>query len=162
MLDFALWTAQKFPQREIRVRPHPGAPLSESELARLAESSNLRVMPAGAATLEAVLNGSDIAVSIFSTTILEAAAAGVIPLIVNVAGLPHYNPDIAREGAAVEVTDFDAARRAMTRLLQDDAFAQGIADALGTVSARYFAPGGPGAAAAIASEIRALADRTGS
>lgn len=143
MLDFALWTARQFPQREIRVRPHPGAPLSSGDLARLAGSPNLRMMPAGATTLEDVLNGSDVAVSIFSTTILEAAAAGVIPLIVNVAGLPHYNPDIAREGAAIEVTDFDAARRVMTRLLQDDAFAQGIAGALAAVSARYFAPEGP-------------------
>ena len=162
MLDFAIWAGEQFPGREIRVRPHPGKPLTTEEQALLAAGPNrLRVMPADTVRLAEVLDEADIAVSIFSTTILEAAAVGVIPLIVNVAGLPHYNPDIAREGAALEVTDFAAARRALVRLAGDRDFADGIGAALSRVAGRYFAGGGTATAAAIAGQIDALAAGAG-
>jgi len=161
MLGFAIWAGEQFPEREIRVRPHPGKPLTTEEQARLAASPNVLIMPADTARLEKVLDEADIAVSIFSTTILEAAAAGVIPLIVNVAGLPHYNPDIARDGAALEVTDFDAARQALARLAGDQDFADGIGATLFHIAGRYFAGGGAAAAAAIAAQIDALAAGAG-
>jgi hypothetical protein len=121
-------------------------------------AANVRIMPAGTSSLTEVLEGCDVAVSIFSTTILEAAAMGVIPLIVNVAGLPHYYPDIAREAAAIEVKDFTAARQALIRLIEDDTDAKRMEGRLEIVAGHYFAKGGAAAAAAIATEIHALAD----
>jgi hypothetical protein len=161
MLDLVSWAASQFPAREIRVRPHPGTPLTAAEEARLAANPNVHILPAGNAQLNEVLDCADIAVSIFSTTILEAAAAGVIPLIVNVAGLPHYNPDIAREGAAVEVKDFDAARQALSRLMEDAEFSGRIGSGLAGVAGRYFARGGSDAVSAIAAQINALATGAG-
>ena len=164
MLDFAIWAAGQFPEREIRVRPHPSKPLTTEERALLGGAGSLLVCAScllDMALLEEVLNEADIAVSIFSTTILEAAAAGVIPLIVNVAGLPHYNPDIAREGAALEVTDFAAARQALVRLAGDRNLADSIGAALSHIAGRYFTGGGAAAAAAIATQIDALAAGAG-
>ncbi len=156
MLGLAVWAARQFPSREIRVRPHPGGPLSEAEEKCLSLAPNLRIMPASFASMEEVLENCDIAVSIFSTTILEAAAAGVIPLIVNVAGLPHYNPDIARDHAAVEAQDFETARQALSRLCEDRAFSAGIGARLAGITGRYFARNGMQAMAAMVNEINAL------
>jgi hypothetical protein len=161
LLDFAIWAGQQFPEREIRVRPHPGRPLTGDERALLTACRNVRIMSADTAGLDEVLHGAEIAISIFSTTILEAAATGVIPLIVNVAGLPHYNPDIAKDGAALEVTDFAAARLALARLVRDREFADRFGDALARVGGRYFKSGGADAAAAIAAQINALAAGAG-
>lgn len=161
MLDLVAWAAGQFPECEIRVRPHPGAPLAAAEQERLAANPNVRITPAGTAPLEEVVKGADIAVSIFSTTILEAVAAGLIPLIVNVAGLPHYNPDIAREGAGLEVKTFAEARQALTRLVAEPGVADAISGRLREVADRYFAQGGPAAATAVASRIGALAAGAG-
>ena len=139
LLELVVWAAERFPNRQIRVREHPNAPLAREDLARLAGAANVRLMPSRDASLEQVMAGCDIAVSIFSSTILEAAAAGIIPLIVNVAGLPHYSPDIARDGAAIEVKDFEMARAALVRLDEDLDYAASLAAALDTVKTRYFA-----------------------
>lgn len=155
LLALAAWAANQFPDREIRVREHPSAPLTDA--AAFASIANVRLMPAAAAPLEQVLKGSDIAVSIFSTTILEAAAAGVIPLIVNVAGLPHFHPDIAREGAAMEVKDFDSARQALMRLANEPDLADAIGRGLDRIANRYFAQDKEAAKAAIVAEIEAVA-----
>lgn len=117
MLELVAWCAQTFPDREILVREHPGAPLSKDEHYRLAEYANVRFVPAAEAALAEVLAACRVAVAIFSTTLVEAAASGVIPLIVNMTGMLHYSPDLHRMGGGVEVSEPSAARAVLPELL---------------------------------------------
>jgi len=156
MLDLIAWTARSFPDREVRVREHPGAPLTAFELATVEGPPNIRLMPAEQATLEQVLAGCCVAVSMYSTTILEAAAVGAVPLILNVNGFDHYNPNIAADGAAIEVRDFAEARTALSRLIQDDEYRLSFGAALDRVRQRFFAGNRDKALAAIVAEIEKL------
>lgn len=157
MLDLVRWSALRFPENEIRVREHPSAPLSAEEIAALAGLPNLKFMAAKDATLDHVLEGCRVSVAIFSSTILETVACGGVPLIVNVTGMPRYEPDVAAQGAAIEVQDFAAARVALQRLMENDEAYAAFAPRLDPVRHDYFARGGIAALDAIADEIRALA-----
>lgn len=156
-LDLVRWTAQNFPESEIRVREHPSAPLSPAELGPIMCFPNVSIMAPATHKLDEVLAGCRIAVSVFSTTILEAAAAGAVPLILNITGLSHYHPDIAGAGAAVEVKDFDGARSALTRLMQGNDTLAVFARGLAASQRRFFANDPESARRAIATEIADLA-----
>jgi glycosyltransferase involved in cell wall biosynthesis len=95
----------------------------------------------------------------YSTTILEAAATGAVPLILNVNGFDHYSPNIAAEGGAVEVQDFAAARTALSRLMLDEKYWFSFDAGLDRVRQRFFARDRDAALAAIVSEIETLRRR---
>jgi hypothetical protein len=156
MLRLISWSAHQFPDKEIRVREHPSAPLTAAELATFDALPNVRLVSAEEVTLDDALAGCRVAVAMYSTTILEAAATGAVPLILNVAGFEHYHPNIAADGAAVEAEDFAAARSALSRLVLDDEYLFSFGDALDRVRQRFFARNRNEALAAIVSEIEAL------
>ena len=156
MLGLIVWTAREFPGGEVRVREHPSAPLTESEIATFDGLPNVRVVPPEQETLNDALDGCRVAVAMYSTTILEAAATGAVPLILNVNGFEHYSPDIAAEGGAVEVRDFAAARAALTRLMLDEEYWSSFDAALDRLRQRYFACDRDEALAAIIAEIDML------
>jgi hypothetical protein len=117
MLDLISWCARQWPQREILVREHPASPLNAQELAMMGKEPNIRLCRAQDMPLVEVLDRSAVSVAIFSTTLIEAAARHVVPLIVNVTGAPRYCPDLDALGVGIEVADFEAAKVAMSRLL---------------------------------------------
>lgn len=117
MLDFISWCARQWPERDILVREHPASPLNAEELSMIGKEPNIRLCRAQDVSLVGVLDSSAVSVAIFSTTLIEAAARHVVPLIVNVTGAPHYCPDLDALGVGIEVPDFDAARVAMSTLL---------------------------------------------
>src|SRR6202035_1411099 len=94
MLELVAWTAKEFPGGEVRVREHPSAPLTAFERATFDGLPNVRLVPPEQETLNDVLVGCRVAVAMYSTTILEAAATGAVPLILNVNGFDHYSPNI--------------------------------------------------------------------
>jgi hypothetical protein len=154
MLDLIVWTAKRFPDREIRVREHPGAPLTEAELLRLNEAPNIRQMSPGPFSLEDVFSGCRVAIAITSTTILEAVASGIVPLILDVGGFGPYSPDIAATGAAIEVNNYQDARRELERLVDDDRFCASFGPRLADARKRLFARNGEQALDAIVAEIQ--------
>jgi hypothetical protein len=153
MLDFIIWTANSFPDREIRVREHPGVSLSREETEHLSAAANVKLMVPGRFTLNDVFSGCRVAIAINSTTILEAIAGGVVPLILDVGGFGKYFPDVAGEGAAIEVKEFAAARTALERLVADDAFCASFAGPLELEQRSLFARHGEQALKAIVAEI---------
>lgn len=157
MLGFIEWTAQTFPDCEVRVREHPGEPLQQEDAARLLKAANVILMPPNEFSLTDVLSGCRVAVAINSTTLLEAAASGMIPLILDVSGFGAYHPDIAADGAAVEVTNFIDARRELERLMNDDRHCASFAESLERVRRGLFAQTGQPALNAIVSEINQVA-----
>ena len=153
MLDLIVWSAGRFPDREIRVREHPGVPLAPEDEERLKAAGNVRLMSPGKFALQDLFAGCRVAVAINSTTILEAAASGAVPLILDVSGFGPYHPNIAEKGAAVEVRDFDDARIALERLMDDDTFCASFGEALDRERPLLFAQNGEQALEAIAAEI---------
>lgn len=136
-LDFARSTAESFPDWTVSVREHPGSPLTDDDVERLRGPTNLRLDPPGERALDDLLGDCAIVVSVFSTTLIEALAAGATPLIVNVTGSQRYEPDLASLGAGVEVHDFEAARLALASMVV--APRSSMSDAVQTVRARFFA-----------------------
>jgi hypothetical protein len=157
MLELIAWTARTFPDTEVRVREHPSAPLLASELSVFGSFPNVRLKGPEEASLDDALVGCRVVVAMDSTTLLEGAATGAVPLILNVTGFAHYNPNIAADGGAIEVQDFAAARSALSRLVLEDEYHASFADALDRVRQRFFARNRDEALAAIVSEIEALA-----
>jgi hypothetical protein len=116
-IDLARWTAERFPDLVIYVREHPGSPLSSPDIAALGEAKNVRLAPPSEIGLDDLLAKCRVVVSIFSTTLFEGLAVGALPIIVNVTGMARFNPDLANENAAIEVSDYDAAQRAIAEAL---------------------------------------------
>jgi hypothetical protein len=154
MIELIEWAAKALPDYEIRVREHPGEPLRALEAERLMAGANLRLMPPDKVPLGDVLEHCRVAVTIGSSTILEAVANGVVPLILDTIGLGPYHPDIASDGAAVEVRNFRDAREVLGRLADDDDFCASFAVYLEKARQRLFARNGEQALDAIVAEIR--------
>ncbi len=153
-LDLARWTAESFPGVPVFLREHPQIPLSESEKAPLLRLPNVRFAPSREAPLRDVLRASRLSIAIYSTTILESIAGGVVPLIVNATSLPRFWPDVAAEGAALEVASFQAARHAIGRVASEPDFLKPFQQRLPEVRRRLFAHDGPDA-------VRRTADAIG-
>jgi hypothetical protein len=152
MLDLIEFCARDLPQAQVLVREHPNGPLTDAERARLTALPAVELTPPDGATLQAVLARCDIVVSVFSTTILEGIGAGAVPLIVNVASLPSYYPDVAASGAGIEVKDFAAARNALRELWLEGTAR--YATRVAAMQRRLFAHGGAQALERIVLHVR--------
>jgi hypothetical protein len=159
-LELIIWAAKRFPYSEIRVREHPGSALDAADARRLMAIENVRMMSPAEFALKDVFSECRVATAITSTTILEALASGVVPLILDIGGFGSYYPNIAADGAAVEVSDFDAARIALERLMSDDAFCASFAPRLDDVRQHLFVRSGDQALDAIVGEIRQVVGLT--
>lgn len=157
ILELANWCARTFPHIEVRIRNHPGTPLSVDDAALVRGHANLKLTPPTNDLLQDVLDRCDVAVSINSTTILEAVAAGAVPVILDVCGWGPYQPDIASRGAAIEVRNFEEAKVAIRSLLEDEPYRRSFTPALKQVTEDFFANDGAAAAGAIASTIESAA-----
>jgi hypothetical protein len=152
MLDLIEFCARELPRARVIVREHPNGPLTEDERARLSALPAVTLMPPAQVPLQPVLVQCDVVVSIFSTTILEGIGAGALPLVVNVASLPSYYPNVAAEGAGIEVRDFAMAREALSTLWAEGTarYAPRVAD----LQRRLFASGGSDAIGRIVAHLR--------
>lgn len=116
-LSFTRIVAKRFPTVSVLVREHPRFPLAKKEKDALLALSNVTFRSPPTYSLDAVLAQSTISVSVYSSTILESIAAGVVPLVFNVTSMPRFNPDVAAQGAGIEVKNIDDALAALTPLI---------------------------------------------
>jgi hypothetical protein len=144
--------ATRNPDRRILVREHPGYPLDRSG-ASLSARPNVELVPATSHRLGEVLARCRVAVSVYSTTLLEGIALGAPSVSYNVTELPRYLPDFAAEGAGIEEREHDAALAAIEQLLADDAFLASFAPGVASMRDRYFAGAPTDASKRIAAEI---------
>jgi hypothetical protein len=135
----ALRTADELPGVAVVVREHPGAPLPARDRDELALRENVVFAPPSTAGLRDVLDAVSVAVSIYSTTLVEAAALGVIPLIFAVTSLERYLPDLAAIGAGVEVRSEEAAFAELRRLVTDADARREFEPGMGSIRDDYFA-----------------------
>jgi len=120
-IDLILWSAKTFDQTPIIVREHPRYKISDEFSYKIRGYKNVRFMPPDQATLDEVLGQSLISVSIYSSTILESIAVGVLPVIVNITSMPKFLPDVCAARAGVEVQSIAAAKCALSDLIEQPA-----------------------------------------
>jgi hypothetical protein len=129
--------AERHPDATILVREHPGAPLTVGEKQRLEGIPNVRLVPASSHTLQEVILGARAAVSIYSTSLLEAAALGTPAIAYNPTSLPRYSPDLEELGIGVEVEGIEVALAALDRVL-DESYRQSLEPAMKSFRKHYF------------------------
>lgn len=157
-LKLVKWVAGEFTEVPILVREHPGYPLASQERADLIKFPNVRLTPAGDYSLAEVLSASCLAVSTYSSTILESIAAGVLPLIFNTTSLPTFSPDVQAAGAGIEVKNLEAARQVVSRILTDATYVQQFKPAIEKFQMKYFYRDNHKAVERIVGEILSLID----
>lgn len=155
-LRLATRIGAEFPDIPVLVREHPSYPLSVDEQADLARFPSIRLMPSREYSMAEILGASRLSVSIYSSTILESIAGGVLPLIFNMTSLPTYYPDVQAAGAGIEVKTLDAAMRTIRRIVADDAYGWQFAPAMEQFRQRYFSRDRRRAADRIVQEIVSL------
>ena len=141
LIKLIKWTASEFKEVPILVREHPAYPLPKRQCIEILEFSNVRLVPPSDYSLVEVFSISRLSVSIFSTTILESIAAGVLPMIFNVTSMPALYPDIHAAGAGIEVKSLEAAKKTIHRLLTEANFYQQFEPKIKQFQAKYFYQG---------------------
>ena len=137
VLDLAERIATARPDVPVYYRPHPLVPLDAATCSRLKER-RIVIQHPQTCSLAQALDQVSITVSIYSTTILESAASGCLPLIFNMTTMPHFWPDMAQMGAAVEVRTTDQAMAALEKLLADKSTLAAHVPAIRDFTARFF------------------------
>lgn len=152
-LNLVKRVASEFKEVPVLVREHPSFPLAKEPLAELLKFPNVRFVSPGDYSLTEVLSASRLTVSIYSSTILESIAAGVLPVIFNMTSLPAYFPDVHAAGAGIEVKTFEKAIEVIRRILTDEFYVRQFVPAMRQFRDKYFCQGGQEAVDRIVEEI---------
>jgi UDP-N-acetylglucosamine 2-epimerase len=142
------------------IKPHPQDDEMLSRYRRMSERMpGVRLMPHGEAPLKEIIAASDLLVTRFSTTAIEAALIGVPVMTVNLSGGPDQYP-YTEEGAAMGVSDYDEIAPTLRRLLTDTGARNRILDSQNVFLDRHVGPRDGGATRRIAETIAELAHRS--
>jgi hypothetical protein len=148
-------TAAALPEAAVLVREHPGAPLAGDERESMTVAPNVQMVPAAEWSLREVLGATTVAVSIYSTSLLEGAALGTPAVIFNPTSLPQLEPDLVSLGAAVRAETTAEALGSIRRIATDAEHREALRAGTIAVRDRYFAGGD---AAGAAERVAALID----
>jgi hypothetical protein len=149
--------ARLLPDSCVIVREHPAHPLDARTRSLLGATPNLVLAAPGAHSMRAVLDASRVAISVFSTTLLESAARGRPAVVFNPNALPMASPDLAAMGAGIEVRTTSAATEAVVGLMRSEERRHALANGMSAFAQRFFAGAQPGAARG----VRVLIDNLG-
>lgn len=138
MLELVRRTADELPDCRVLVREHPAWPLDDETRQRLADAG-IVLVDAARFSLRPVLEASLAAVSIYSTSLVEAAALGCVPVVFNSTSMPRYSPDLDALEAGVETRTVDEAVRAIARVAQDAAARGRLTAGAERFRSRFFA-----------------------
>lgn len=117
--EFILWTARTYKNINVIIREHPVDRLNEDERKPFKGLLNIKFMNPDEYSLKEVMNISDLSVSIYSSTILESIASGIIPIIFNLTSFPNYFPDVNAERAGIEVKSIEEAKEKLAELVRN-------------------------------------------
>ncbi|HEX7300705.1 MAG TPA: hypothetical protein VF257_17025 [Solirubrobacteraceae bacterium] len=149
LLALVARTAQRLSGCAVLVREHPAAPLTEEDRRRVQGVGGVLVDPQRF-SLGPVLEASRAAVSIYSTSLVEAAALGSIPIVFNPTSMSRYSPDLDALGAGIEVRTPPDAEEAIARVVEDELLHRRLAVGVDAFRSRFFAAGGSPADATVA------------
>jgi hypothetical protein len=137
----------------VLVRLHPADKASDFE--RLAKQwpGRLRVTTARELPLETVIGESVLVVGLYSTVLSEAAASGVLPVVIRLGDRHAIFPSPEEQGAAAFASTPDEAVATICRLAADAQARSGYKDRMSAFARRYFGPMDGGAVTRIAAHI---------
>lgn len=156
MLDFAIFCASSFPSLTILIREHPSHKLNPVGLKKMASFSNIQFVPSEKEPLKNVFSKSLISVSVFSSTLVESLAYCSVPFIFNLTSMPHYLPDLQKEGLGIEVKTMKEAKERMTTLIANQSLINQYKAKILKRSADFFSSTGNKAIKNIVAEIKSL------
>lgn len=138
LLELIVFCAQRYPDRAIYVREHPEFPLNKNDI-RIEEHKNIEFVPPNSIALSKVFSNSIVAISIFSSTLMEALIYGTIPLIYNPDLMNHYCPDLHKDRLGIEVNSFREAKIEISSLIDSPDYLQSFAERIEKVKHYYYA-----------------------
>lgn len=156
LVDLACRVAQALPDLPVFIRPHPVAPFGRPVREKIAAVPNVHLSDPAHQPLAELLSQVSVGVSIYSSTILECLAAGILPVIFSITSMPRYVPDIAAEGAALDESNPDTAFRRLVELLSSPELSRTFAAGMERARARYSAAHGAAAQARIEGALERL------
>ena len=115
---FMLWVAEYAKDWKLIVRAHPSIPLSHEEVLKLSGLGNLEIHDPVLKTLDDSLDECDLAVTVSSSSVIEAVSYGAVPFIFNPAPW-QYQPCFPENEAGYECKDYETAVATMQRILED-------------------------------------------
>ena len=95
MLQLVTYTALSYPQIPILVREHPEYKIEKNDIAQWNDCPNIKIVSDW--NLKTVYENTKVAVSHFSSCIMEGALNGAIPLVYDPTNNSRYYPDIEKE-----------------------------------------------------------------
>lgn len=131
------WAADEFKNAEIRISQHPTIS-NNVQLEKLSMYDNVTFMSSLTHTLQEIIGGNDIAISFYSTTILESIATGALPIIVNLTSMPHYFPDVHGWKAGIEVKSVEEAKEILKELVYNPKKISHFTDGMEKFRKQYF------------------------
>lgn len=133
--------AALFPSAQFVVREHPGYPLQAERKRTFNQLNNVRFSDPAHESLSDLISRSALVISVFSTVLLEALALDVPSLICSIGAMKRYQPEIAAEGAALEVSSIDEAREALSKLISTPNLLDEMKQRIPAVKGKFFSPG---------------------
>lgn len=159
MFDFAIYCAQTFPRLDILIREHPSKGLNPRLLNKAKNTSNIIYVSSMSTTLADVLSASIVSVAIFSSTLMESLAYGVVPFVFNPTSMPNYYPNIDKEGLGIEVKSLEEAKKKMKSLLSSNSLLNSYRKNIANKCTSYFEFTGQKAIEKTANEILKISNR---
>lgn len=137
-VDLALRLIQEHPSQQFVIREHPGYSLSDATRKRFINLSNVHFSNPINEPLAELIAASLLVVSVFSTVLLEALPMNAVPIICSIGSMPHYTPDIAALGAAIEVGSVQHAHQVISGAISDPSKLDNIRSRLPKVADQFF------------------------
>ena len=141
----------------VLVREHPGHALTEAQRGSLQSAAGVELVDPARVPLAEVLARSAVAVSIYSTTLYEAVAAGAVPVSFNPTSLPGLSPSLSVRGVGFEERNEADVRSVVGSLLDDPGAAAQFHAARDVFVREFFVALGDEAAGRASAEIEAAA-----
>jgi len=125
-LDLIENTAREHSNVSIVVREHPSCSLDEIHKEYLLKMGNVCFKNSKSYTLSEAMEDTLIAVSIYSTVLVESIDYDVIPIMLNTPGITPVIPDFNKFNIGVEVWDNAGALLSISKILLDSNFRDNI------------------------------------
>jgi hypothetical protein len=135
---------------EIIVREHPNLSLTIDEIDQLAKYPSVELHNPRNKSLTESLDSATLAVTIFSSALLDAVAMGIVPFVFNPSqAIKRYQPDLEKYDAGIDRKTLEQALVELKKLLVNTKEIEAMRHRLMTVYPTLFANIGPSARAAI-------------
>ena len=136
--NLILFSIEKYKNIDFIIREHPSSKINKNLKNKISKFKNAYISSPEENSISRDLESIDIAVSVFSSVIMESIALDVVPLICSFGTLPKFIPEIAKQGAAVEVFNLNDAKKELKKLLNNKKYFKDFKKSIYKIKPDYF------------------------